>query len=198
MKYSQIGQDKFVLSVLGETHRGTFVDIGCHLPFEISNTLLLEEKGWTGVAIDIVDFSREWEERSTPFVQGNALECDYAQIFDDYDLPMVIDYLSVDVESSGDRFNVLKEVLLANREFRLITVEHDLYKGYRETEQVPQRNLLSRLGYSLVASNVGSGNGLPMEDWWANTRLVNADNYASFLSSGMAYRDIFAKAGITI
>ena len=37
-KYSQAGQDEFVLSQFNEGYVGTFIDIGCRLPYEINNT----------------------------------------------------------------------------------------------------------------------------------------------------------------
>ena len=45
------------LTMLREQASGTFVDVGCHLPFYINNTLLLEERGWRGIALDIVGLS---------------------------------------------------------------------------------------------------------------------------------------------
>jgi hypothetical protein len=58
-KYSQAGQDKFVLSLFNENYEGTFVDIGCSVPKIINNTLLLEENGWYGISIDLENFSEQ-------------------------------------------------------------------------------------------------------------------------------------------
>lgn len=81
MNYSQFGQDIFVLEVLGNNYAGSFVDIGCQRPYEISNSLSLEERGWKGVAIDIIDYSREWISRKTQFLCLDALQCDFYDIF---------------------------------------------------------------------------------------------------------------------
>ncbi len=195
MKYSQIQQDQFVISVLNQPRTGTFVDIGCHRPFEISNTLLLEEKGWTGIAMDIVDYSHEWSARKTPFILANALDCEFSDIFQSFDLPIIIDYLSVDLDGKGSRFKAIERLTSTDYHFKVITLEHDVYKkGYREAEQQPQRRLLSRLGYVLVAADVDGGNGLPMEDWWVNTKFVSASQYARFLSSQMSCVDILKQA----
>jgi len=54
--YSQIGQDIFVKNLLKkDNYKGYFVEIGGYLPTEINNTMLLEESGWNGISLDIID-----------------------------------------------------------------------------------------------------------------------------------------------
>ena len=146
MKYSQCGQDLFALSILEGEKNGTFVDVGCQHPFVINNTILLEEVGWSGVSIDVVDFSAAWSERATRFVHANALDCDFALLFEEHHLPHTVDYLSVDLERKGDRYAALKQVFASGYDFKLITIEHDVYKGYDQTEKNDEnfvRNSLS-------------------------------------------------------
>ncbi len=51
--YSQYGQDKWVLEKLFSDKRdGVFVDIGANDGITLSNTCLLEKRGWTGLAIE--------------------------------------------------------------------------------------------------------------------------------------------------
>jgi FkbM family methyltransferase len=51
--YSQAGQDKWIIEKLfpGKVD-GTFVDIGAHDGISYSNTYLLEQKGWNGIAVE--------------------------------------------------------------------------------------------------------------------------------------------------
>ena len=51
MSYSQLGQDTAVLNAYPD-RVGYFVDIGAYVGKEYSNTLLLEEKGWTGICAE--------------------------------------------------------------------------------------------------------------------------------------------------
>ena len=51
--YSQIGQDLWVLSYF-PINNGYFVDIGFYHPINLSNTYLLEQKGWSGIGVDPV------------------------------------------------------------------------------------------------------------------------------------------------
>ncbi len=51
--YSQYGQDKWVYEQLtNELTNGVFVDIGAHDGISLSNTLFLEQLGWSGLAIE--------------------------------------------------------------------------------------------------------------------------------------------------
>ncbi|MFA7256226.1 MAG: FkbM family methyltransferase [Kiritimatiellales bacterium] len=50
--YSQYGQDVTVFDLLGKPSQGVFLDIGANDGKSLSNSLLFEEKGWTGVCVD--------------------------------------------------------------------------------------------------------------------------------------------------
>lgn len=50
--YSQYYQDVIAFSILNNLKDGTFVDVGAHDGRYLSNTLLLEEKGWTGICVE--------------------------------------------------------------------------------------------------------------------------------------------------
>ena len=50
--YSLEGEDRLALSLLRSVAKGTYLDIGCADPIEISNTYLFYERGWRGVAVD--------------------------------------------------------------------------------------------------------------------------------------------------
>lgn len=189
--YSQAGQDIFVSSLIKGKNK-TFVDIGCQLPNNINNTLLLEQNGWTGISLDIMNYSEEWKIRNTPFVVGNALTMDYATLFDNHSLPKTIDYLSVDIEGNGDRFRALKQVFESNRDFKIITIEHDSYRGYELTEAIPQREFLLSKGYVLLCVNVHLSNN-PFEDWWINPKYFDESEYIHLKSENVEYVEILKK-----
>ena len=197
-KYSQAKQDKFVLSFFKEGYSGTFVDVGCWMPDEINNTLLLEEHGWYGVSFDITDMSYDWKLRGTPFICANALTCDFKKLFEENLIPKVVDYLSLDVEGDGDRFNALVNVFKSGYEFKIITIEHDAWRGYIETERNPQREFLNKNGYFLLCSNV-AGKRVPfnpMEDWWINPKYINKEEYMILLSECLSCDEILAKINL--
>lgn len=190
--YSQAGQDKFVNYLINDTNEHYFVDIGCWHPKTLNNTLLLEENGWRGISIDITDLSNEWKSRNTPFYLGNALTIDYSELLQKYNIPMVVDYLNVDIEGDGGRFSALKKVFESKREFKVITIEHDIYRGYEETETIPQRNFLISQGYVLVCSNVCLSNN-PFDDWWINPKYIDEKKYKHLICNNLEFSEILKK-----
>jgi hypothetical protein len=166
--YSQVGQDLFVLSMFPKGYKGIFLDIGCKWPEIINNTKLLEENGWNGISIDIDDYSEDWKTRKSKYIQANAFTLDYSTI----ELPKGIDYLSLDINTyAGARFHMLK-ILVRYFEFKVITIEHELYLGYFDQEVKPQRELLRSLDYTLKVKNV-ENEEMPFEDWWINEKYIN-------------------------
>jgi len=190
--YSQTGQDVFVSSLFNKGYIGFFIDIGCNRPKRDNNTLLLEENGWDGLAIDIVDFKAEWKIRRTPFIMEDALKCNYDKIFEQFNVPNIIDYLSLDVEGEGDRYRVLKRIIESGHEFKVITAEHDSYRGYNQIEKMPQRKLLKDHNYFLLCSDVMIGNN-PYEDWWINPKYFDESRYMFYNCSNTEYSEILKK-----
>lgn len=50
--YSQTGEDRLIVAMLGDVGQGFYVDVGCNRPQYWSNTFGLYGKGWSGVCID--------------------------------------------------------------------------------------------------------------------------------------------------
>lgn len=50
--YSQHGEDALILAAFEDTPRGRFVEVGCIDGRRFSNTLALEERGWSGVCVE--------------------------------------------------------------------------------------------------------------------------------------------------
>ena len=102
--YSQIGQDILVLKYLKNKQNGSFVDIGCGFPKYINNTYVLEsEFNWNGVSVDLHTYTETdglvWNDcRSTKLVLHDALTLNYSDLFKENNLPINIDYLSLDLE----------------------------------------------------------------------------------------------------
>lgn len=52
VRYSQEGQDLWVIDKIQHNDKKYFVDIGAHNGVNDSNTLLLEQKGWNGLCVE--------------------------------------------------------------------------------------------------------------------------------------------------
>ena len=196
-KYSQAGQDLFVVSLFEDEYKGSFIDIGCGYPTHINNSKLLEERCWKGVCIDNnYIFNQTWD-RTTPFILADALYCDYTNILKSNGINKVIDYLSIDIDGNGKSYTALKKIIDEGFEFKVITIEHDVHiEGFDEMERIPQRKLLTQLGYVLVCGNVSVCCKVPFEDWWINPKYITEDKYLFYKSNDKPYNEILDKKKI--
>jgi len=55
--YALDGEDLAISKYFKNENSGFFVDVGCYHPIQYSNTMLLYKKGWSGINIDISEFS---------------------------------------------------------------------------------------------------------------------------------------------
>lgn len=76
---SQLGADKWILSKVSSTP-GFFLDVGAADGFTISNTLLLEENGWKGIAVDA--FPRNFEKRTNTIVESAVVAAKKGELVD--------------------------------------------------------------------------------------------------------------------
>ena len=151
--YSQYDQDLEVLKHTKNKKNGTFVDIGCYAPIDINNTYLLEkEYDWTGVSIDL-NVSEAWEKErpGSCVIKGDAREFDYGKLFKENNLPLEIDYLTLDLEPPTVTFEALKKLPLDTYTFGVVTYEHD---GYRMSNEFVEqtRAYFKSYGYTWVKS----------------------------------------------
>jgi hypothetical protein len=154
MYYSQewTAQDKFVAETLEFKTNGTFLDIGCHHYKDISNTYYLEnELGWTGVGIDNeCHFEQGWVDNrpNSKFVCADAVTMDYDALLKANNMPLVIDYLSVDLEPPILTFAALKKLFETDYIFKVVTFETDFYR--EKTTRDESRELFKQRGYVFI------------------------------------------------
>ena len=185
---SQAQQDVFVYSVLGASgvtpwHQGTFIEIGAGNPVRWNNSFVVDRVlHWRGVSIEIdASAAAAWDQvRTTPVIVADALRLDYADMFKHFDLPPVIDYLSLDIDDAYDA--VLKLLPLDKHTFRVITIEHDAYRygtKFREAE----RDILLAKGYILVCPDMTFDiTEQSFEDWYVHPDHVPETAYSRFLN----------------
>jgi hypothetical protein len=177
---SQVCQDKFVtvLFPASENKQRFFLDIGAHDPIHINNTYSLEKThGWKGLSIDITDYSSKWTTaaRKTPFLNANALKLNWKQLWAEKKYPLVVDYLSLDIDEAQHEF-ILKSFPWKNIEFRVATIEHDSYRFGSKIRDDIRAHLLS-FGYKMIVQDV-QNKGVPFEDWWISPKHFTHTNLA--------------------
>lgn len=180
--YSQCHQDLFVLSMLDGKRNGTYFEIGANDPINISNTYLLEKSfDWKGLSIDIVENQHYKLVRKNGYLVADALRTNYLELFEKYEFPKQIDYLSVDIEPSINTFTALKKLPHKDYRFSVITFEHDYYSGDPYNVLPESREFLKSLGYKLVGTNLScEGTDYPYEDWYVDPNVVSNEIIEKF------------------
>lgn len=169
VSHSQAAQDRFVHELIVKPDgllNGTFLDIGAHHPHSLSNTCGLEQLGWRGWLVERApDYCQLLRaHRTSHVIEADATVVDWKAL----NLPDEIDYLSIDVDE--DSLTVLRNLPMERVRFLIITIEHNAYfEGDRM--RVPQRELLSRLGYVCACSDVRFDRNA-FEDWWVCPALM--------------------------
>ena len=139
----------------------TFLDIGCSSPKESCCYPLIELE-CEGHFIDINHFDG-WD--GLNFHQIDATKTDWNFVKE-------AEFLQIDVEGIGKRFEVLKSVPLDRLDTKIIAVEHDGYRTKKHnvdfdlTERIPQREYLTKLGWNLLYKDVTDKFGNDYEDYW--------------------------------
>jgi hypothetical protein len=180
--YSQIGQDRLVLKYLKNKKNGTFVDIGCGFPKYINNTYLLEtEFDWNGVSVDLIMYTEQdgltWNDcRKTKLDLNDALTIDYLTLFKENNLPINIDYLSIDLEPPDLSLECLFKIPFDEYQFNIITFEVDNNREGDENRINKSREFLTSKGYALIGS-LCSG----QDDVYLHNSLIGLTNEFQFV-----------------
>ena len=187
MKYNsqaRENQDRFAVAVLDGKKNGTYVEIGGYLPIEWSNTFMLEKEfGWAGISLELFEkFSSQWNGvRSNKCITCDATKVDLNSLIDENNLPKIIDFLQLDIDPAVSTFKVLENIDFDKHSFRIITFEHDVYRGGDTIEiRDKSREILQSHGYTLLIPDVRHGD-LKFEDWYIKEDLMPSDTWKRFI-----------------
>jgi hypothetical protein len=162
--YSQCHQDLCIDQLFDGN--GTFIEVGAHDPECMSNSLAIENKGWSGVCIDKVAY--DYSSRKALFIHKEACEA----LSDDSFTGSRFDYISLDVDH--DTTDALAVMLDNDMSFLFSTVEHNKYLvGY--LDQNTQHKLLSARGYVPMFIDIKPtwDDSIVFEDWWCDRRVCD-------------------------
>lgn len=191
--YSQASQDEWVLSII--KHKGYFLDMGAFDGRQFSNTLRLEQLGWTGLCVEanpnnfeilkqnrkcsvvhiaIANYSGELRmtddaSSSQRSDDGDVfVKCDTIKnILRWFSAPPYIDYISSDLERMDAE--IWETFPFDEYSFGLATVEHCLYEGNNNFKERIMKVMLDN-GYVLARENV-EDSGNKFEDWYMHPKL---------------------------
>lgn len=167
--YSQTFQDMFVLSMLNGKKDGRYLEIGSADPYYGSNTALLEELGWTGLSLEILEREVEKfkEHRTNEVILCDATKYNYQSLDGDFD------YLQVDCEPPATTFDILTKLPFDKIKFSVITYEHDHYTDMDSAYREKSRNFLKEKGYIMVVGNIAPDDTSTYEDWYVHPDCVD-------------------------
>lgn len=162
--YSQAGQDLFVHALRPKP--GLYLDVGA-AGLSISNTLGLEEIGWTGWLIDnSVEAQRASANRLSRFFCEDATGIHYEPF-----TPSIMDYGSFDIDGATLAAMCRVFETAPGTRFRVLTCEHDFY-ARGDTLRTPMLKLLQSKGYDILCSDV-CHEGKSFEIWAVHPDLVD-------------------------
>ena len=181
--HSRHFQDMFVLSVLDGKRNGTFVELGSGHPTLYNNTLMLERDfGWSGISLDNCErmchiFSRE---RNTNITLADAATINYTEMFKQNCLEQRIDYLRINAETAS--IAALKNIPFSKHEFGVVQFQHNaVWWGPQIRNE--SREILSKIGYVLLVSDVSTDNTSNYEDWWVHPAYAQHKQFKSVMKS---------------
>ena len=167
--YSQTFQDMFVLTMLDGKKDGRYLEIGSADPYYGSNTALLEELGWTGLSLEILEeqVKKFQEHRSNEVIHCDATKFDYHSLDEDFD------YLQVDCEPPATTYDILTKLPFDKLKFSVITYEHDYYTDMDSIYREKSREFLKEKGYVMVVGNIAPDDTSAYEDWYVHPDCIN-------------------------
>lgn len=171
--HSKHFQDMFVLAALNGKRNGYYVEFGAGLPFEASNTALLEQKfDWKGLSFDKCSrmSSIFAMERKNPVMNLDVTNEDVKSIFEKSMVPDWVDYLQIDCDD--DSLKVLAKIPFDEYQFGIIHYEHDMYR-VGDSPKHAARKFLESKDYVMVANNIAVDEKHAYEDWWMHRSILN-------------------------
>lgn len=170
--HSKHFQDMFVLAAMNGKRNGYYIEFGAGLPFEASNTALLEQKfDWKGLSFDKCPImcSAFAKERRNPVMNVDVTEEDVTSIFAKNMVPDLVDYLQIDCDD--DSIKVLSKVPFDDYQFGIIHYEHDRYR-VGDSPKYAAKKFLESKGYVLIVNNIAVDEKNAYEDWWMHRSMV--------------------------
>jgi hypothetical protein len=188
MYLGQAHQDKFVLNILKEKKNGYFLEIGSNDPILINNTYLLEKQyDWKGIMVEydgsFLDSYKQHRPNSIHIIH-DATTADYKNIFEENNMPLLFDYLQIDLHvSTGSTIQTLQKLdneIFDTYKFATVTFEHDIYSTNFEDTRLKSREIFLKRGYICVFEDINNG-GNPYEDWYVHPDLVDMDYVSNLI-----------------
>jgi hypothetical protein len=97
----------------------------------------------------------------------NALTINYKELFQKFNAPLVIDFLSIDLEPPQLTLDCLYKIPFSDYQFNFIAFETDEYRDGGESRRDISRKYIEDLGYTFI------GNISKQDDFYIHNTLAN-------------------------
>lgn len=175
--YSDACQDIFALSLFNNNKLNFFLDIGCADGVSASNSLLLEQYGWSGILIDNrldqINLSKQKRiNNNIHCIDATDKYC-LEHVLEISNCPETIDYISLDIDHFS--FTCLERFPFDKYKFKFMTFEHDLYTNHESVfdRKYKAPELLKSFGYEKLIDNILVWGRMPYEDWYISNEYTD-------------------------
>lgn len=161
-----------------------FLEIGSNDPILGNNTYTLEKNyNWKGIMVEYQNVYKELYKQHRPnsiHILEDATKIDYKSVFENNNMPSVMDYLQVDLEvnnsSTITTLQILDNELFDNYKFATVTFEHDIYTGDYYNTRKKSREIFNKRGYKCVFPDIcWFKEDVVFEDWYVHPDLVDME-----------------------
>lgn len=182
--FGQASQDMLVLLLNRFKKNGHYLEIGSNDPIQTNNTYLLEkEYQWRGIMVEIDPHFAALYKVHRPLAVhliGDASQFSYSQVLQEHHFPTEMDYLQIDLDvenrSTLQLLELFDKTVFPYYKFRVLTFEHDIYRGDFFSTQATSRAILQKHGYVRLFNNVSvffENKWCPFEDWYVHSTLID-------------------------
>lgn len=179
--YSDAKQDIFALTLLSS--KRFYLELGCGDGLTSqglggnSNTLLLEENGWSGILVDnnpaLCNIARSKRLNSKVYTADATNSAEIESILSQSNAPQIIDYISLDIDEAS--LPAIGAFPFHKYKFKFMTFEHDLYSGRQDS--IDRKNItpifLKEKGYERLIDGIVIGGHGPFEDWYISEEYTD-------------------------
>ena len=174
---------EYVLNILKHKRDGFFLDIGAENKIAaryLITDVLDKEYNWKGLVLHCdMNLINENERKNTTFFpKYNGLNHNNKDLFDENNVPLNCDYLSINTTGYHNTpyiLNKLNNEVLDKYKFATITFQTNVYNTNKTNARQGSRKILKERGYIRVFSDIMDHGPHPQEDWYVHPDLVDMD-----------------------
>ena len=122
---------------------------------------------------------------------NDATQIDYKKVFEENNMPLLFDYLQIDLEANnGSTIKTLQKLdneIFDTYKFATVTFEHDIYHTNFANTRLESRNIFKKRGYVCVFEDINNAGVNPYEDWYVHPDLVDINYVNNLIETNKTY-----------